>query len=229
MVTQAPPPKGQTRLVAAHLVIMLPGGGYGTLGPALRLPRLAVEETGAEVAEVGVPGAPCTSWPGRALAGASGRRVQSGRFVPVSIGPRPGHFVGVGSYWPVARVVSKWSFAHGDITARNVLRDSEALALIDWEWAGLFPVDYDLAFLWFLLAGVPSGRAKVEAVVPAHAETGFLLSAVLVHLLHLQLWLRTPNPFISQHKETLRQLLTGVAGPRTVRSVAADCASAPGP
>lgn len=37
---------------------MLPGAGYGTLGPALRLPRLAAEETGAEVVEVEYPAPP---------------------------------------------------------------------------------------------------------------------------------------------------------------------------
>jgi hypothetical protein len=34
----------------------------------------------------------------------------------------------------------------------------------------------------------------------------------LVHLLHLQLSLRTPNPYIARHKEALRDLLL-VAGP----------------
>jgi hypothetical protein len=30
----------------------------------------------------------------------------------------------------------KWGFAHGDITARNVLRDYDSnLALVNWEWA----------------------------------------------------------------------------------------------
>jgi anti-sigma factor RsiW len=44
--------------VAVHLAIMLPGAGYGTLGPALRLPRLAAEEAGAEVVEVEYPAPP---------------------------------------------------------------------------------------------------------------------------------------------------------------------------
>ena len=41
-----------------HLAIVLPGRGYGPLGPALRLPRLAVEQTGAEVADVSYPSIP---------------------------------------------------------------------------------------------------------------------------------------------------------------------------
>src|ERR1700678_939052 len=46
----------------------------------------------------------------------------------------------------------KWHFAHGDITARNVLRDNKGRSvLIDWEWAGLYPAGYELAFLWFSL------------------------------------------------------------------------------
>ena len=107
-----------------------------------------------------------------------------------------------------ARPVVKWSFAHGDVTARNALRDADGrLALIDWEWAGLYPTGYELAFLWFSLVEVPGGRARVESAVPSHHEPGFLFSAALVHLLHLQLSLRTPNPYIARHKETLRQLL----------------------
>jgi Ser/Thr protein kinase RdoA (MazF antagonist) len=102
----------------------------------------------------------------------------------------------------------RWGFAHGDITARNVLRDSKGhLALIDWEWAGLYPVGYELAFLWFSLAQVPGGRANLEAAVPRQHEAGFLLSAAMVDLLHLQLWLRAPNPFMEKHKDTLRELL----------------------
>jgi 8-oxo-dGTP diphosphatase len=105
----------------------------------------------------------------------------------------------------------KWGFAHGDITARNVLRDAEGhLALIDWEWGGLYPRGYDLAFLWFSLVGVPGGRAQVEAALPARLEAGFLLSAALVHLLHLQLWLRTPNPFKAKHEQTLKELMRSV-------------------
>jgi 8-oxo-dGTP diphosphatase len=107
-----------------------------------------------------------------------------------------------------ARPVVKWGFAHGDVTARNVLRDTAGrLALIDWEWAGLYPAGYELAFSWFSLVEVPGGRGTVESAVPAHHEAGFLLSAALVHLLHLQLSLRTPNPYIPRHKETLRDLL----------------------
>jgi predicted alpha/beta hydrolase family esterase len=41
-----------------HLAIVLPGREYGPLGPALRLPRLAVEETGAEIVEVTYPTIP---------------------------------------------------------------------------------------------------------------------------------------------------------------------------
>lgn len=78
----------------------------------------------------------------------------------------------------------KWGFAHGDITARNVLKDADGhLSLIDWEWAGLYPIGYELAFLWFSLADVPGGRARVEAIVPPGREAGFLLSAALVSLL----------------------------------------------
>jgi aminoglycoside phosphotransferase (APT) family kinase protein len=60
--------------------------------------------------------------------------------------------------------VSRWSFAHGDVTARNVLRSHDGpLVLIDWEWAGLYPPLYDLAFLRFSLIDLPGGRAAIDA------------------------------------------------------------------
>jgi Phosphotransferase enzyme family len=106
----------------------------------------------------------------------------------------------------------KWGFAHGDITARNVLRDTEGrLALIDWEWAGLYPTGYELAFLWFSLVDVPGGRAKVESALPPQFEAGFLLSAAMVDLLHLQMWLHRPNPFGPRHVQALEELLQVVA------------------
>jgi 8-oxo-dGTP diphosphatase len=120
-----------------------------------------------------------------------------------------------------ARPAVKWAFAHGDITARNVLKDAEGrLALIDWEWAGLYPRGYELAFLWFSLVEVPGARYAVESAVPSHLEAGFLLSAALIHLLHLQLSLRTPNPYIARHKETLRDLLLAAASKSSVGAAA---------
>ena len=102
----------------------------------------------------------------------------------------------------------KWRFAHGDITARNVLRDSQGrLVLIDWEWAGMYPAGYELAFLWFSLLDVPGAQAKVAAAVPGHDQAGFLLSRALVQLLHLQMWQRRPNPHVAKHEDTLRLLL----------------------
>jgi len=49
---------GKTGCVSGHLAILLPGRGYGALGPALRLPRLAVEESGADVVELQYPFVP---------------------------------------------------------------------------------------------------------------------------------------------------------------------------
>jgi Phosphotransferase enzyme family len=109
----------------------------------------------------------------------------------------------------------KWHFAHGDITARNVLGNSKGRSvLIDWEWAGLYPAGYELAFLWSSLVNVRGGRAKVEAAVTERCEAGFLLSATMVQLLHLQMWLLRPNPLIDRHEETLAQLLKVLRGGR---------------
>jgi Phosphotransferase enzyme family len=106
---------------------------------------------------------------------------------------------------------ARWRFAHGDVTARNVIRNSQGhLVLIDWEWAGMYPAGYELAFLWLSLLDVPGARGTVAAAVPRHEEAGFLLSATLAQLLHLQMWLLRPNPHVAKHQETLRQLLKEV-------------------
>lgn len=97
-------------------------------------------------------------------------------------------------------------FAHGDITPRNVLRDRETgeLVLIDWEWAGLYPEGYELAFLWYSLIDVPGGRDRVEA--RTERPDAFLLSALLVTLWHLQWYL--PGPFRQKHLDA-KDLLVG--------------------
>lgn len=104
-------------------------------------------------------------------------------------------------------------FGHGDITARNVLRDrrSGAAVLIDWEWAGRYPRPWDLAFLWFTLVDLPGGRAEVEAVVPAVDEAWFWRSALLVQVLHLTLWgLRPGMPFRAKHERLRDELVERV-------------------
>ncbi len=112
-----------------------------------------------------------------------------------------------------ARRDLKWSFAHGDITARNVVQDARGgVALIDWEWAGLYPAGYDLAFLWFSLIDLPGGRARARAVVPGSYAVGFLLSATMVQLLHLQIALIHPNPHIAKQRQALAELLAEVHG-----------------
>ena len=110
-----------------------------------------------------------------------------------------------------ARVHTRRSFAHGDLTARNVLRHGEGLALIDWEWAGLYPPGYDLAFLWFSLVdvGVDEGRAEVERHVEGD-EAAFLLSALLIQLWHLR-WF-VPGEFRATHLATRDLLLARLLG-----------------
>ena len=106
--------------------------------------------------------------------------------------------------WPGWRTALdlKLHFADGDITARNVLRETSGRSvLIDWEWAGLYPAGYELAFLWSSFVNIPAARAKVEAVVPASCRSGFVLSAALVQLLHLQMWQQRPHPLADRHRE----------------------------
>ncbi|HSP02413.1 MAG TPA: phosphotransferase [Acidimicrobiales bacterium] len=103
------------------------------------------------------------------------------------------------------RAHTRYRFCHGDITARNVLRhaDTGELTLIDWEWAGLYPDGYELAFLWYSLIDVPDGRERVEARVAR--PDAFLLSALLITLWHLQWYL--PGPFREKHLRTKDELV----------------------
>jgi hypothetical protein len=79
---------------------------------------------------------------------------------------------------------------HGDLTARNVLRSGRAgLVLIDWEWAGLYPVGYDAAFLWYSLVDVAGARERVAGSVAASARPWFWISALFIQLLHLEIYL----------------------------------------
>jgi hypothetical protein len=112
----------------------------------------------------------------------------------------------------VERVPPRLRFAHGDITARNVLRDATGeLVLIDWEWAGLYPEGYDLAFLWFSLLDLEGGRAAVEAVVPEQQRRWFVLCSLLVQLQHLHMWRSRPvSPFAPRHEATTTALLAQV-------------------
>lgn len=100
-------------------------------------------------------------------------------------------------------------FAHGDLTARNVLGHDDQIALIDWEWAGLYPAGYDLAFLWFSLREVEGGRTRVETASNAD-ETSFLLCALLIELWHLQ-WYISPD-FREPHLATRDELLDRLRG-----------------
>ena len=95
-------------------------------------------------------------------------------------------------------------FAHGDLTARNVIHDGEGPVLIDWEWAGLYPPDYDLAFLWFSLLNVDGGRTRVEQHLPGDRRS-FLMSALVIELWHLQ-WFVKPD-FRPRHLATRDLLL----------------------
>jgi len=112
----------------------------------------------------------------------------------------------------------RWRFAHADLTARNVLRRSDGrLVLIDWEWAGLYPTGYELAFLWFSLSDVPGGRVEVENTIARRNEAGFLVSALLIQLLHLHFLHRSDSPFLSRHWETRDDLLRHLHGRESSR------------
>jgi Ser/Thr protein kinase RdoA (MazF antagonist) len=98
----------------------------------------------------------------------------------------------------------RWVFAHGDVTPRNVLRGRDGPVLIDWEWAGLYPDSYELAFLWFVLADLPEARRMVAADIEGDAR-GFWFCALLIQLLHLE-WMA--GPFRIRHLATKDELVS---------------------
>jgi tRNA A-37 threonylcarbamoyl transferase component Bud32 len=100
-------------------------------------------------------------------------------------------------------------FAHGDLTARNVLRRGEDTALIDWEWAGLYPPGYDAAFLWFTVGEVEGGRSHIESSLRVD-EKSFLLCALLIELWHLQWYV--PRDFLEPHLATRDELVDRLCG-----------------
>ena len=104
-------------------------------------------------------------------------------------------------------------FGHGDITARNVMRSSVTgdAVLIDWEWAGRYPRGWDLAFVWLSLVDVPGGRAHVERAIPPEDDAWFWRSALLLQVLHLDLWVgRTGLAFRAAHERTRDELVERV-------------------
>jgi hypothetical protein len=103
------------------------------------------------------------------------------------------------------RVHTRLRFGHGDLTARNILRCPDGQALIDWEWAGLYPDGYELAFLWFSLVDVEHGRKRVEEHLDSD-ERAFLLSALLIQLWHLHWYV--PLEFRDKHVSTRDDLIT---------------------
>lgn len=95
-------------------------------------------------------------------------------------------------------------FGHGDLTARNVLHGPDRMTLIDWEWAGLYPDGYELAFLWFTLVDIERGRAQVEKHLDGD-DRAFLLSALLIQLWHLRWYV--PPQFRAKHLATRDELI----------------------
>ena len=93
---------------------------------------------------------------------------------------------------------TRWVFAHADINPSNIVVADKDLFLVDWEWAGLYPDGYDLAFLWFVLTDLPEARSEVERHVGL-APTAFWLSALVIQLLHLE-WIE--GAFRPRHEAT---------------------------
>ena len=107
----------------------------------------------------------------------------------------------------------RYRFAHGDVTARNVIRRASdgALVLIDWEWFGRYPAGWELAFLWFTVIDAEGARERIEASIPEDDEAWFWRSALLIQTLHLELpGLAPGSPFRANHLRTRDELIERV-------------------
>ncbi len=101
-----------------------------------------------------------------------------------------------------SRIEIRWVFAHADINPSNIVVADNGFFLLDWEWAGLYPDGYDLAFLWFVLIDLPDARSAVEGRIRTD-PTVFWLSALIIELLHLEWFQGEFRP----HHEALRDAL----------------------
>jgi aminoglycoside phosphotransferase (APT) family kinase protein len=110
---------------------------------------------------------------------------------------------------PIARRHRRLAFAHGDVTARNVLRAGDGHALIDWEWAGRYPAGYDLGFLWFSVRHVAGAREHIERTTTIAPES-LLFCALLVELWHLQWYV--PAEFFASHLAERDALIARLIG-----------------
>jgi len=82
---------------------------------------------------------------------------------------------------PALRTPVPLAFAHGDAFLRNVLTtDAGDLAMVDWEFAGLYPWGWDLAVLW--VSATDPDRDAIDALVadeaPGH-RVGFIACATV--------------------------------------------------
>ena len=73
---------------------------------------------------------------------------------------------------------------HGDLLLRNVLGDAGGLAVVDWECAGMYPCDWDLALLWTQLAA-PS-RVVLASLIDAGPPFFALCAFALVRELRFE-------------------------------------------
>lgn len=103
----------------------------------------------------------------------------------------------------VSRLEIGWVFAHADINPSNVDGGERGAVLLDWEWAGLYPDGYDLAFLWFVLIDLPEARSVLESRIDTDRAV-FWLCALIIELLHLEWFV---GKFRPNHEETRDDLI----------------------
>ncbi len=101
-----------------------------------------------------------------------------------------------------SQIEMRWVFAHADINPSNIVAADDEFCLLDWEWAGLYPDGYDLAFLWFVLIDLPDARSVVEGRVRTD-PTVFWLCALIIELLHLEWFQGEFRPHHESNRDAL--------------------------
>ncbi len=105
----------------------------------------------------------------------------------------------------------KMSFAHGDFIPRNMLNCAGRIALVDWEFAGWYPIGFDLATLWLVTGEASGAREHIETHV-GHESRSFWFGAYIASVAYLGLALRSlaSMPFAEKRRSDASRALEEV-------------------
>lgn len=121
----------------------------------------------------------------------------------------------LGTRTAISELLAQWqptmAFAHGDFIPRNMIDNAGTIALVDWEFAGWYPIGYDLATLWLVTGEVPGARERIESNV-GQESSSFWFGAYVASVSYLGLALRSPPsaPFAESRRSDASRALDEV-------------------